>query len=154
VEATPEVRQFMNDISRATRKASLSGGNDYEKFLTVGRGAGGELIVTSIAALRQGGQWSPPPGTISHLHVHWDLLVQPPNAADDNSARVHGYASFVVGEKDKNLYEVGRKAGQSVVRLVRPNGTAGTWLPYLENGQGYYSSTGGNDYRDPYSKEW
>jgi YD repeat-containing protein len=154
VSSDPQVRQFILDIAELTRAAKLSGGQQYEKFLTVGRNSTGELIVTSIAALPQGATWTPPSGTITHLHIHHNDLYQPPHAADDAYARTRGKASFVVGGQDRNLYEVGRQNGQSAVRLIKNNGVLGTWLPYQIDPKSYY--VGGDPEKGlrPQYKEW
>jgi len=157
VESQSDVRLLMAEIANPTRRASLSGGQDFEKFVTVGRNGAGELIVTSIAAVRQGARWTPPAGTVTHLHVHFggpNGLYQPPHGADDEYARVRGRASFVVGGEDKKLYEVGRQNGQSVVRTIGKGGAFGSWLPYQVKPENYYVNGDVNKGLLPQYKKW
>ncbi len=143
VKAPDDIRTFAFDIAEPTRKAKLDGSQKNEKFLIVERNADNELIVTSIAALGQGGRLPRPTGTETVIHTHHRGMPQPPHKADNHNVRRYNQASFVIAAETKKVYEIGRVSGDTSasIRLVGPNNTVGQWVPFQVNARDYYTDS-------------
>jgi hypothetical protein len=141
LQASPDIAAFVASIGPATANAQIGGTDQrYEKFLTFGRNADNEVVVTGISVVgRQGGNIAGliTPDVISIAHVHYDTLVQPPNSGDDSIGKVRNLPSFVIGNTGQNVWEIGRVNGNIAIRSVGTNNTFGQWEKYQSNADNY-----------------
>jgi len=118
--------------SRATAKAKLNlpdGSQNGEKFLVLGKNASGEVIVMRIGVLTgQGGSISVR-GAGAVAHVHYKGLVQRPDGADHSAVKFKGIPSFVIGQKGRKVWEVGRQDGNYMYRTVHRS-KPGNWKTF------------------------
>ena len=144
LQASPDLAAFVEAIGSATAGAKIGGTDqEYEKFLTFGRNAANEIVVTAISLVgKQGGNISRllTPGVIGVAHVHYggpNGLVQPPNSGDDSIAKARNLPSFVIGSTGRNVWELGRSNGNISIRSVLPNNNYGRWEPYQPDASKY-----------------
>jgi len=114
----PDVYPFVTAIAEATAGARI-GGNDqrFERVITFGRNASGQLVVTSISALRAVGGLAIPSGAIGVLIVHFDGQCGPPQGSDDYAA-AQGVLDFVASSSGKVLWEITTTNGAREIRQV------------------------------------
>ena len=139
LSAPPDVSELVTAIAPATVNARIScPDQDYEKFLTFGRDANGEVIVTSISIPgKQGGDVSQliPDGTIAVAHVRQSSLISTPTGGDDSIAKTRNIPSFVITGDGRQVFEVGRTKGVISIRSVRSGGKPGPWEAFQSSGR-------------------
>ena len=139
LSAPPDVSEFVTAIALETAKAEIGGRDqDYEKFITFGRDAKGEVVVTGVAVLNhQGGEIARliSGGAIAAAHVHWSRLRQVPMGGDDSIARFNNLPSFVITGDGRQVFEIGRTKGVISIRSVRSGGEPGPWEAFQSSGK-------------------
>ncbi len=147
LQASSDLASFVKGIGSSTASARIGGRNqEYEKFLTFGKNANGEIIVTGISLVGpQGGNifGMLNSGVIGIAHVHYQGLVQPPNSGDNSIAKVRNLPSFVIGSTGQNIWEIGRANGNISIRSILPNNNFGRWEAYQINADRYRIYNGG-----------
>jgi hypothetical protein len=123
----PDVHPFVTSIAKATAGARIGGSDQrFERIITFGRNASGELVVTSLSALRTASGLQVPAGTIGVLIVHYDGQCAPPQGGDDYPA-TQGLLDFVAGSSGEQLWEVGTANGAREIRQVNGVASFGPW---------------------------
>lgn len=132
VEAPTDMRSFVTGVAGATAKARLAGDQRYEKTLTLARRSDGKLSVASIGvAGPQGGSVQGIDArTIAIVHVHYAGLDQRPFTGDNSAVKFRGLPSFIISAETGEVWEVGRRGGRYVQRIVRRDGTATGWQKF------------------------
>lgn len=132
VEASPDMWSFVSSVAGTTAKARLAGGQKFEKTLTLARRADGQLVVASVGVV--GAQGGSVPGidarTIAVVHVHYRGLDQRPFTGDNSAVKFRSIPSFVVAAETGEVWEVGRRDGKYVQRIVRRDGTTSSWRAF------------------------
>jgi hypothetical protein len=124
---TPDLNQFLLDIKDDLANLRVAVG-EREKFVTVGRDAAGQLVVTSVQVLGEsGGNPYIPAGTLTMAHTHFPDENQMPANLDNSYLFATNKPSYVIDEKGGNLFEIGRYKGLDSIRLVNSATSFGPW---------------------------
>ncbi|MDQ2798956.1 MAG: LysM peptidoglycan-binding domain-containing protein, partial [Armatimonadota bacterium] len=146
LQASPDLAAFVKSIASATAGAKIGGSDqDYEKFLTFGRNAADEIVVTAISIPgKQGGSVNRLliPGTLAIAHVHYQGLEQPPHRGDNSVAKARNLPSFVIGSSGRNVWEIGRVNGNYSIRSVLNSNKYGNWEAYQIDPSKYKTYSG------------
>lgn len=128
----PDLDNFVDHFRQAERRLQLNGlkrGRRPEIFFTMGRDDGGQVVLRSLQAVGQQGQRAPaiPADAIAIGHSHTVDISPPPHAGDASYLYATGKPSFVIGQRNLDLYQIERHKGVAQIRLVRSGGRFGPW---------------------------
>ena len=128
----PDLDDFVDRFRQVERKLQLNGltkGRRPEIFFTVGRDDRGQVVLRSLQAVGQQGQRAPviPADAIAIGHSHTIDIPSPPHAGDASYLYATGKPSFVIGQRNLDLYQIERHNGVAQIRSVRPKGRFGPW---------------------------
>jgi hypothetical protein len=136
--SAPDVYPFIAAIAKVTAGAQIQGDQRFEKVVTFGRNASGELVVTTLEALNVGQRPQLPSGTLGVMIVHYQGQCGPPLASDDYAAS-QGLLDFVVSSTGEDIWEVTASDGASEVRSVEGPGRFGPWEKFQTDPSRYRS---------------
>jgi len=128
----PDLDNFVDRFRQAEGKLRLNGlkkGQRPEIFFTMGRDDKGQVVLRSLQAVGRQGQRAPtiPADAIAIGHSHTTDIPAPPHAGDASYLYATGKPSFVIGQRNLDLYQIERHAGKAQIRLVRPGGRFAPW---------------------------
>jgi hypothetical protein len=137
-----DLDDFADRFRQASRKLRLNGLQKNrlpEIFFTFGRNDRGQVVLLSLHALGTQGQRGPaiPDNAIGIGHGHSRDLVQPPHMADASYLYATGKPSFVIGQRNFDLYQIERHNGLAQIRVVRRGGRFGPWERFQTDPNAY-----------------
>ena len=130
-QANPKLDAFVQAIARPLAQLDVGGGEQSERFISIGVNSDGQYVVTSIQILgTQGGtNITTPSGTVAMVHSHPGREYEQPAKADNQVAAVYNQSSFVVADGGKNIWEIGRNDGVISIRTITSD-PIGPWEPF------------------------
>lgn len=137
--ATPKVDDdvyaFIEQIAEPTAEAQLSGGQSFEKVVTLSR-VGGELGVSGMQVLGKTQHPDVDSSAAAIMIVHYKAQCDSPSGLDDYPV-TQGVATFVVSASGEKIFEIGKVNGTISIRLLRGEGAFGPWEAYQADPAGY-----------------
>jgi hypothetical protein len=119
----------LNGAARATVRARIP--VKGEKYLALALNTDRQVIATKVGILTgQGGNiTSFINGAGAIAHVHYKGLIQKPCCGDHSAVKFRGISSFVIGQRGRKVWEVGRTGGNYQYRSVHGS-SPGRWRDY------------------------
>jgi hypothetical protein len=129
-----EMLRTMRAFAEITSGQRVGGGQSADKLLTFGRNASGEIVVTGIRALAEGGEiGEPPEGAVSIMRTRATSSSRkgPPDPADLAFVKRTGIRAFIVGEwsRPPTMFEIERQGDQVRWRKIGADSKAGPCQP-------------------------
>jgi hypothetical protein len=120
---------FVRAIASQTALAETQD-KDAVKFLSLGAGASGEVVVIRIGLGKDhGSSFEPGPGARAIAHVHNHQMSVKPEAADFDALRLLKLRSFVISADGNQIWEIALVGGKEQYRAILPSGV-GEWIDF------------------------
>ncbi len=131
-----DVYPFIAEIGPPTAHAKIGGDQRFERVITFGRNASGELVVTSLQVLGLSGTPKIPAATIGVMIAHYDGQCDAPHANDDYAAS-QGLLDYVIASSGDTIWEIEPLKGINAVRTVSGVDRFGAWETFQKDPEQY-----------------